>query len=216
MKYLILLATAIMTLSCSSKAQTYTIKTNLGDIRVVLYDNTPLHKRNFEKLVEEKAYDGVLFHRIINEFMIQAGDMSTKSGAEPDSLKNQSPNDEELIPAEFVPEYYHKKGALAAARMGDFVNPEKKSSPTQFYIVQGRVFTDNDFKNLEGYIGRHWSAAQKEFYKTVGGTPHLDGDYTVFGEVIEGLDIVDKIAKVPTAPGDRPLEEIRIVAITKD
>jgi peptidyl-prolyl cis-trans isomerase B (cyclophilin B) len=168
---------AIMCESCHS-SKSYVINTTQGDIKVQLYDKTPLHKANFEKLVKEHAYDGVLFHRIIEGFMIQTGDLSTK--------QNPIKTEGEMIPAEFVPEYVHKKGALAAARIGDAVNPQKKSSASQFYIVQATE-----------------------------GTPFLDQNYTVFGEVIEGLDVVDKIAKVKTNARDYPLEDIRIISIKK-
>ncbi|MDR0427920.1 MAG: peptidylprolyl isomerase [Dysgonamonadaceae bacterium] len=211
-----LLFTVCMLNSCNANTQTYTIETTEGNIKVVLYEETPLHKANFEKLVDEKAYDGVLFHRIIENFMIQTGDLSTKPKAENDSLQSQPPTEEELIPAEFVSEYFHKKGALAAARMGDHVNPEKKSSPTQFYIVQGTTYSGNQLKDLEDGTGKYWNNEKKEVYKTIGGTPFLDKDYTVFGEVVEGLDIVDKIAATPTGPGDYPLNEVRIITITKD
>lgn len=208
-----LLFITCMSISCRAEEPMYTIETSLGNIKVKLYDNTPLHKANFEKLVAEKAYDGVLFHRIIEDFMVQTGDPATKPGAE----KPQEPEkDEDRIPAEFVSENIHKKGALAAARMGDTVNPEKKSSPTQFYIVQGRTYSTNELKDLEEYTGKLWTKEQKEVYKTEGGTPFLDHEYTVFGEVVEGLDIVDKIAALPTGPGDYPLSEIRIITVTKE
>ena len=196
---------------CTANNSNYTIQTTEGVIKIKLYESTPLHKANFEKLVEKKAYDGVLFHRIIQDFMIQTGDLSTKK----DSVQNQV-SQEELIPAEFVSELYHKKGAIAAARMGDHVNPEKKSSPTQFYIVQGTTYNENQLKDMEDYSGKYFSAIQKETYKTIGGTPFLDKDYTVFGEVLEGLDIVDKIAATSTDGRDYPLSEVRIITITKD
>jgi peptidyl-prolyl cis-trans isomerase B (cyclophilin B) len=200
-----------MAISCSSIAQTYTIETSLGNIQVSLYDNTPLHKANFEKLVAECTYDSILFHRIIQGFMIQAGDPATKPNAD----RLTTPNDE-TIPAEFAPENVHKKGALAAARTGDAVNPEKRSSPTQFYIVQGRPYAEEELAVLESSYGKSWTAEQKEIYKTLGGTPFLDQDYTVFGEVIGGLDVVDAIAALPTGPQDFPLSEIRIITVRKD
>jgi peptidyl-prolyl cis-trans isomerase B (cyclophilin B) len=203
---------ALMTTSCTTSAQTYTIETSLGNIQVALYENTPLHKANFEKLVTEQAYDSVFFHRIIQGFMIQTGDLSTKPAA-----ANRPPAPEgETIPAEFVPENFHKKGALSAARTGDFVNPEKRSSPTQFYIVQGRTYTEEEFAVLENRTGKTWTAVQKEVYKTLGGTPFLDGDYTVFGEVTSGLEVVEAIAALPTDARDFPLEEIRILGVRRD
>ena len=208
---IILSIITLMSISCKSNAQTYTIQTSLGNIRVQLYENTPLHKANFEKWVTEQAYDSVLFHRIIQGFMIQTGDLSTKPGASPLSVA-----EEETIPAEFVAEYTHKKGALAAARTGDQINPEKRSSPTQFYIVQGRVFTEEEMNYMEQAYGKSWTPEQKNLYQTLGGAPFLDNDYTVFGEVTEGIDIVDKIAALPTNARDFPLEEIRILSIKKD
>ena len=200
-----------MTISCQSNAQTYTIETNLGNIQVKLYDQTPLHKENFEKLVTAQLYDSVLFHRIIAGFMIQTGNPATK------------PNFGEIeidlnytVPAEFVPEYFHKKGALAAARIGDAGNPERRSSSSQFYIVQGRTFTDVELDQIEENLNLEFSELQREIYKIIGGTPFLDQNYTVFGEVINGLDVVDAIASVPTGPGDFPEKEIRILRIVKD
>jgi peptidyl-prolyl cis-trans isomerase B (cyclophilin B) len=197
-----------MMTSCQSNAQTYTIETNLGNIQVKLYENTPLHKENFEKLIAEQFYDSVLFHRIIAGFMIQTGDGKTKP----------VPADEPgyTIPAEFVPEYFHKKGALAAARMGDPVNPEKRSSPTQFYIVQGRTFTDEELDQIETQYKVSLSEFQRGIYKMIGGTPFLDQNYTVFGEVVKGLDVVDAIAALPTGPRDVPSVDIRILRIVKD
>lgn len=201
---LLLLLIAVMTISCKQKAQTYLIKTTEGDIKIMLYDKTPLHKANFENLVKNKTYDGTIFHRVIEDFMIQGGNPTLKD-----------PSFEEItIPAEFVPEYYHKKGALAAARMGDTVNPEKRSS-VQFYIVQGRKYTENELKDMEDFADKVWTPEQKMTYRTVGGTPFLDQDYTVFGEVIEGLDIVDKIASVMTDPGDKPMQDVEIIQVVK-
>jgi len=197
-----------MMVSCQSNAQTYTIETNLGNIQVKLYENTPLHKENFERLVAEQFYDSVLFHRIIAGFMIQTGDGLTKPvpTVEPDYK----------VPAEFVPEYFHKKGALAAARTGDAVNPEKRSSPTQFYIVQGRTFTDEELDQIEAQYRISFSEFQRGIYKMIGGTPFLDQNYTVFGEVVKGLEVVDAIAALPTGPRDVPKVDIRILRIVKD
>jgi peptidyl-prolyl cis-trans isomerase B (cyclophilin B) len=195
--------------------QTFTIETNLGNIRVKLYDKTPLHKANFEKLVETQYYDSVMFHRIIQGFMIQTGDGSTKTLKEGEKQEDDDAK-EIKIPAEFVPEYFHKKGVLAAARVSDVVNPEKKSSPTQFYIVQGRIYQDEELDQIENHLSIIYSEFQRGIYKTVGGTPFLDQNYTVFGEVVEGLDVVDKIAAVPTGPRDYPREDIRIIRIVKD
>jgi len=203
----------IMMTSCQLSAQTYTIETDLGNIQVKLYDKTPLHKENFEKLVEEQVYDSMLFHRIIQGFMIQTGNLSTKPASTGDSLINEL---NYTIPAEFVPEYFHKKGALAAARTGDTVNPEKRSSSSQFYIVQGRTYTDEELDQIEEQMQIRFSEFQREMYKTVGGAPFLDQNYTVFGEVVNGLDVVDAIASIPTGPRDFPTKEIRILRIVKD
>ncbi|MDR1610046.1 MAG: peptidylprolyl isomerase [Candidatus Symbiothrix sp.] len=204
-----------MSTSCQPKAQTYTIETSLGNIKVKLFENTPLHKQNFEKLVAEQFYDSVLFHRIIPQFMIQTGNGATKT-----ARVGERPADGGdlgyTVPAEFVPENFHKKGALAAARIGDQVNPEKRSSCSQFYIVQGRTFSDEELDAIENQMHLTFSEFQRGVYKTMGGTPFLDQNYTVFGEVTEGLDVVDKIASVPTGPGDSPLADIRIIRITKD
>ena len=171
------------------KERVVQISTEYGDIRIRLYNETPLHRDNFIKLASEGKYDGSIFHRVINGFMIQGG-------GEPGSGGQESMG--ELIPAEFLPKYFHKKGALAAARTGDNVNPEKKSSGSQFYIVQGRQYSEADLDNMQKRPGISFSEEQRKAYSTIGGTPHLDGAYTVFGEVIEGLEIVDKIAAVQT------------------
>jgi peptidyl-prolyl cis-trans isomerase B (cyclophilin B) len=200
-------------ISCQSNGQTYTIETNLGNIQVKLYEKTPLHKENFEKLVAEQFYDSVLFHRIIPRFMIQSGNPATKPATDKDTLRSEPGF---TIPAEFVPEYFHKKGALAAARMGDNVNPEKRSSSCQFYIVQGRTYTDEELDQIEERLHIEFSEFQREIYKTFGGTPFLDQNYTVFGEVVKGMEVVDAIAAVPTGPGDFPIKDVRILRIVKD
>lgn len=196
---------ALMSTSCKQKASLYTIETSMGNIQVALYDNTPLHKANFEKFVQDGTYNGTIFHRVIKDFMIQGGD----------PLRKDPSFVEKTIPAEFVPGNYHKKGALAAARMGDQVNPEKRSS-VQFYIVQGKVYSENELKDLEEYAGKSWTPEQRATYKTVGGTPFLDQEYTVFGEVVKGLDLVDKIAATPTGPGDQPRNDVEIIRIVKN
>lgn len=240
------------------------IETSYGNMKIRLYNETPLHRDNFIKLVEAGFYDSLLFHRVIKDFMIQGGDPDSK-GAKPNaSLGGGSPGYK--IDAEIVPHLYHKKGALAAAREGDNVNPEKKSSGSQFYIVQGTVFdtlqlvqmeqkinepkkqklfyeyimsTENvglktkldslnnakafeqlndeiqkivvqlepEFEKLELF---YFSEEQKQVYSSLGGTPHLDQAYTVFGEIIEGLNVVDSIAAVKTGRSDRPVEDIRM------
>lgn len=182
------------------------ITTSMGDIKVKLYDETPKHKENFLKLADEGYYDSLLFHRVITQFMIQGGDPNSRTAADGSPLGNGGP--EYTIPAEFNNALYHKKGALAAARTGDNVNPEKASSGSQFYIVQGKPYTDEELDNVEKRIGGEYTEEQREVYKTAGGVPFLDRNYTVFGEVIEGLDVIDKIAATKTARGDRPEENV--------
>ncbi|MFA9391450.1 MAG: peptidylprolyl isomerase [Prolixibacteraceae bacterium] len=234
------------------------IKTEFGDMKVKLYNETPLHRDNFIKLVEEGFYDDLLFHRVIKDFMIQGGDPDSKDAPANKRLGSGGPGYE--IPAEIVEGIYHKKGALSAARMGDNANPERKSSGSQFYIVQGKVLNDemlsqieeklkfqaertegmklfNDKQALmqqlqsEGNLDSvnalriniqeqaeknviesmyKFSEERRILYSTIGGAPHLDGAYTVFGEVFDGLNIIDSIANVQTAPGDRPLGNIKM------
>jgi peptidylprolyl isomerase len=237
---------------------TVTIKTTAGDIVIKLYDNTPIHRDNFIKLVNMGFYEGVSFHRVIRDFMVQAGDPATRTASKvslPDSLTTYT------ISAEINPQYFHKKGAVAAARQGNDVNPAMRSSGTQFYIVQGVRLTDNDldvaeqrinsnikqstfnlylrettdsirsagseapdskiqeiasirmFNYLTSYKDYKITADQRYIYKTLGGTPRLDGTYTVFGEVVTGLDIIDKIAGVSTDSNDKPLTDVKILKI---
>ncbi len=239
------------------------IHTDYGDIIVLLYDKTPLHRDNFIKLVNEGFYNGTLFHRCIKEFMIQGGDPDSKNAQPGVVLGNGGPG--YTIKAEFVPEFYHKKGVLSAARMGDNVNPGKESSGSQFYIVQGKKFNLQELNNIEARLNQSrraelvnsiiayppkelqakvdsakavgtnesytqlisqiepyieaelikkgkfaFSEEQKKAYTTLGGAPHLDGAYTVFGEVIEGLDVIDKIAELPRDKSDRPLTDVKM------
>lgn len=234
------------------------MKTTLGDIKLSLYDETPIHRDNFIKLVNSGFYEGISFHRVINSFMIQGGDPLTRTvpiEKSADSLNTYT------IPAEFNKALFHKKGALAAAREGNYVNPEMRSSGTQFYIVQGERLTDEDLAMTQEWMngnikqglfnkiihqitdsarlaGKQISegevqaiaaerlndffsanpvyeipANQREVYKTIGGVPRLDGTYTVFGEVLEGLEVVDKIAAVKTDANDKPLEDVKILKI---
>ena len=188
--------------------------TTEGTIILRLYDSTPLHRDNFLRLVKSHYYDSVLFHRVIKNFMIQAGDPDSKRAAAHQPLGNGGPN--YTVPAEFRPTIFHKKGVLAAAREGDDVNPQRASSGSQFYIVQGKKFTDAGLDSVQTFRlkGRKIPEDQREVYKTIGGTPHLDQAYTIFGEVVQGLDVVDKIAAVPTSKGedrDRPLNDVRII-----
>ena len=244
---LVLFAFTLIFSSCKKEPKfnnVYLISTELGDIKIRLYDETPLHRDNFEKLVSQEYFDGILFHRVIENFMIQGGDPNSKNAQPEVMLGDGGPGYK--IPAEFVDTIFHKKGVLAAAREGDDVNPEKNSSGSQFYIVQGKVFTDEELDKIElrikgmmayskkgKYLEEEKNKAmdvgetpdfeklvplvdkrieneleesqaykipeyKREIYRTLGGTPHLDGSYTIFGEVIEGLDVLDKIAASET------------------
>ena len=182
------------------------IITDSGNMVARLYDSTPLHRDNFKAKIKTGFYDGLLFHRVIKKFMIQGGDPTSKSAAVGQALGDgEAPGGK--IPAEIFPNIYHKKGALGMARDG---NPEKASSNCQFYIVEGRVFTNEALDSAAEK--RHYTldSAQRKIYTTIGGTPHLDKNYTVFGEVEYGLDVVDKIAFVPTSKTDRPLGDVRM------
>ena len=236
------------------------LETTMGNITVALYNETPKHRDNFIKLVKDGTYEGTLFHRVIKDFMIQAGDPESKNAPKGKMLGAGDVG--YTIPAEFVyPKYFHKKGALSAARQGDNVNPKKESSGCQFYIVTGKVYNDTTLLGMENQMNQnrlttvfnalaqkhmkeiykmrkendqdglmnlqdslfaqaeaevakqpefHFTPEQVKAYTTVGGTPHLDGEYTVFGEVIEGMDIVDKIQQVKTDRSDRPEEDVKI------
>lgn len=186
------------------------IETNFGNITIALSDSTPKHRDNFIKLVKQGFFDSLLFHRVIKDFMIQGGDPDSKRAVPGQMLGNGGPG--YTVPAEFNDSLFHKKGMLAAARMGDDVNPQRASSGSQFYIVQGKKFTDEELNRLEQMRmgGKKIPAARREVYKTIGGTPHLDGGYTVFGEVTSGLEVIDKIAAVPTGPANRPQNDVRM------
>src|SRR6476469_7372226 len=187
------------------------LTTTKGVVVLRLYNETPLHRDNFLRLVKAHYYDSVLFHRVIKNFMIQAGDPESKQAAPDVMLGNGGPN--YTVPAEFVPTLFHKKGVLAAAREGDDVNPTKASSGSQFYIVEGKKFSDAGLDSLETFRlkGRKIPVQQRAVYQTIGGTPHLDQNYTVFGEVVQGLDVVNRIAAVPTNEADRPVADVRIL-----
>lgn len=182
------------------------IETSMGDMVVLLYDQTPGHRDNMLKLIEEGFYEKHLFHRVIRDFMIQGGDPESVDASPGQRLGNGGPG--YTIPAEFHPAFFHKKGALAAARMGDRINPEKASSGSQFYLVQGRPFTPDMLKMMEDDRSLSFSPQAVEAYTTIGGTPHLDGSYTVFGEMVEGLEVLDLIASQATDPSNRPLEDV--------
>lgn len=239
------------------KEQLVLIETNMGNIKLKLYNQTPLHRENFIKLVDQGYFNGILFHRVINDFMIQTGDPKSKNAKPGVLLGNGGPG--YTIPPEFDTSLFHKKGALAAAREGDDVNPKKESAGSQFYIVEGKTYTDDELDQAEIRVNNmnkkatffkfieeekekarknnetfdyskaqgeaaikteemyfeaapyKIPAAQREIYKTLGGTPHLDQNYTVFGEIVEGLSIVDIISNVETDEEDRPKTDIRII-----
>lgn len=238
--------------------------TSMGDIQLKLYNETPKHRDNFIQLVKDGTYNGLLFHRVIKDFMIQAGDPDSKKASKGQMLGAGDVG--YTVPAEFVyPKYFHKKGALSAARQGDNVNPKKESSGCQFYIVTGKVYNDSTLLGMERQMNQmrlnnafnalaqkhmkeiyklrkdgnqeglmdlqdtliaqaeaqvakepefRFTPEQVKAYTTVGGTPHLDGEYTVFGEVLEGMDVVDKIQKVKTDRNDRPEEDVKILKVT--
>lgn len=267
------LALAILFLaSCSHSGKTgkqkgpvVLIKTEYGNMKVLLYNETPQHRDNFLRLVKQGFYNGLLFHRVIPEFMIQGGDPKSRDAEPGQMLGNGGPG--YTLPAEFRPDLIHKKGALAAARLGDQANPEKRSSGSQFYIVEGKVFTPEALDSLETLRTQHeaqtvyhqlfmkkadsvrilqeqgkqieyadmldrlekqaqdsaalhpfhFTKQQRETYTTIGGVPHLDGNYTVFGEVIEGLSVIDSIAHVKTDDHDRPVKDVKMsMKILKD
>ncbi|MGM0417239.1 MAG: peptidylprolyl isomerase [Thermodesulfobacteriota bacterium] len=185
------------------------LKTDLGDVTIVLYNQTDYHRDNFIKLVNEGFYDGLLMHRIIDNFMIQAGDPDSKNASKEKRLGGGGPG--YTIPAEILPEYFHKKGAVAAARTPDEYNPARRSSGSQFFIVTGKVFSEEELKSYEKQMSTKFLPEQKKIYTDQGGTPALDGQYSVFGEVVKGLDIVEKIGKVKTGKHDRPKKDIKII-----
>lgn len=182
------------------------IETNYGDMLVELYDETPLHRDNFLKLAEEKFYNGLLFHRVVEGFMIQGGDPYSKSAKPPGRVGTGGPGYQ--LPAEISPKFSHVKGALAAARMPDAGNPEKKSSGSQFYIVHGNTISDAQLDKLEVTKGMKYTAEQREIMSTMGGYPFLDMDYTIFGQVLVGFEVIDKIATVSRDRVNRPEENI--------
>lgn len=211
-----------MTLSLCASAQDdnvrqqVLIETSLGNIRVELYNETPKHRDNFLKLVKEGFYDGILWHRVIKNFMIQTGDSTTRHAKPGEFVGLHDPD--YTIPAEIVyPKFFHKRGALAAAREGDDTNPERASSSSQFYIVYGKTYSTMSLQFLQEKIRENTNGRYEmtedilAYYRKNGGTPHLDGQYTVFGEVTEGLDVVRQIQQVFTDDYDRPVDDIRII-----
>jgi peptidyl-prolyl cis-trans isomerase B (cyclophilin B) len=184
------------------------ISTKYGDMILVLYDETPQHRDNFIKLVNEGFYNGTLFHRVMQDFMIQGGDPDSKNAQPNQPLGKGGPG--YTIEAEFSPELYHKKGALAAARQPDQVNPEKRSSGSQFYIVQGKRYTAAELNQMAKRSGAFYTPEQINVYQTIGGTPFLDTDYTVFGEIVDGMEVIDKIATIKTSAQNRPVEDVKM------
>jgi peptidyl-prolyl cis-trans isomerase B (cyclophilin B) len=182
------------------------LTTDSGVMIIRLYDSTPLHRDNFVKLVTQHFFDSLLFHRVIEGFMIQGGDPQSKN-ASPGVMLGMGGGDMARIPAEFKPALFHKKGVLAAARDG---NPERASSACQFYVVQGKKYTDEELNMMEAQMMRKYTPEQRLAYKTIGGTPMLDMNYTVFGEVEKGIEVIDKIAAVPRDGNNRPLGDIRM------
>ncbi len=195
------------------------IHTSMGDIGIKLYEDTPIHRENFLKLAHDHFYDSTLFHRVIKDFMVQGGDPYSKDEAKKAQAGSGGPG--YTLPAEILPQYFHKKGALAAARLGDQMNPKRESSGSQFYLVQGKPMSETEIDRAEaqmkGVLGKDFkfSPAAREAYKTVGGSPWLDQQYTIFGEVISGLDVIDKIAAVEKLPGDRPKVDIMMTIEAK-
>lgn len=210
MKKLLLLSIILISLNtfAAKPKNTYVkVSTSYGQVFIQLFNETPKHRDNFIKLAKEGTLNGTLFHRVIKGFMIQGGDPNSKT-----ATAGQTLGDGDLgykVDAEFVPTLFHKKGVLAAARDN---NPEKASSASQFYLVQGKVYTDAELDAVEKgrLAGRKIPAEQREIYKTIGGTPFLDQTYTVYGEVVKGLEMVDKIADLPVAAANRPVEDVKM------
>lgn len=184
------------------------IETDFGNMIVKLYDSTPKHRDNFVKLVEEGYYDDLLFHRVIENFMVQGGDPKSKGADAKTRLGSGGPG--YTVPAEFVDTLVHIKGSLCAARQGDGANPQRRSSGSQFYIVHGKDVNEKELLAMESRKGIRYEKQQREDYVKYGGTPFLDRDYVVFGRVIKGMEVIDKIAEVETLPGDRPKADVKM------
>jgi len=185
------------------------LKTTAGDITLVLYDDTPLHKENFIDLVKDKFYDGMLFHRVMNNFMIQTGDPGSKTAQAGQMLGTGGPG--YTVPAEFKKEHIHKKGAVAAARLGGPQNPRKESNGSQFYIVHGKKWTAEELDMMVQRGRPEFSPEERRIYMEEGGYAFLDFEYTVFGEVVKGIEIVDAIAAVPVDQHNRPIDDVKII-----
>ena len=205
-KALLLFFAAILLATCQKKEQHILIETELGNMKVLLYNSTPKHRDNVIKLVKEGFYDDLLFHRVINNFMIQGGDPDSRNASPQQMLGQGGPG--YTIDAEIGA--LHFKGALSAARLPDAINPEKQSSGSQFFIVQGYKVQDQELDRWEQEKGIKYTPEQRKIYREVGGYPFLDHDYTVFGEVVEGLDVIDKIAAVQVGAADRPIKDLKM------
>ena len=212
-----------MQLDAQTTSTEVLLETTKGNIRIALYDETPQHRDNFLKLTKMGSYDSLLFHRVIKDFMIQSGDIFSKN-AKPGQLLGMGDYDY-TQEAEFrLPQIFHRRGVVAAAREGDQKNPERRSGASQFYIVWGKVYDDRRLDYTQQKLDSitqgqvKLTPEMREVYKTIGGTPHLDGQYTVFGEIVEGMDVVEAIQQVSTDKNDRPLDDIRILkaTVTKD
>ncbi len=206
--YILLSIAVIFSIQVVAQTHKVVIETDSGRIVLALYDNTPLHRDNMVKLVEEKFFDSLLFHRVIPSFVIQGGDPQSKNALPGMMLGNGETG--YRVPAEINDSNFHQRGALGMARDN---NPEKASSGCQFYIVTGRTYTDQDLDMLSQRTGRNFTEAQREIYKTQGGTPSLDGNYTVYGIVLEGMEVVDKISAMPRNQYDRPNTDIRMTRV---
>ena len=212
---------AILVISCGTNKtedvrREVTLQTTKGDIVVQLFNETPLHRDNFLQHVQSGYYDSLLFHRVIADFMIQSGDSTSRHAAPDELIADES--DVAMVPAEFrYPDIFHKRGMLAAARTSDDVNPTQSSSAAQFYIVWGKTYNDSLLNKIDSTMfewtrGRHhMDSVARAYYREHPGTPHLDGSYTIFGQVISGLNVVDSIQCSPTDENDRPLDDIRIL-----
>ncbi len=206
------IACILLLAACNTDKRQYVrIETPMGNMRAMLYDETPQHRDNFIKLAKQGFYDSLLFHRVISGFMIQGGDPDSRTAAPGMPLGQGGPG--YTLPAEIGAP--HLKGVLAAARLGDAMNPQRESSGSQFYIVHGQPAADPLLDNVEHEKGFKYNETQRELYRTIGGTPNLDGDYTVFGEIVEGLEVIDKIAEAETGRADRPVEDIRMRIIVE-
>jgi cyclophilin family peptidyl-prolyl cis-trans isomerase len=221
MNKLILLLVAVILISANNPKSPYQVKkgdlnkdvelvTSKGTLVIRLSDSTPRHRDNFIKLVNQHFYDGLLFHRVMSQFMVQTGDPKSKTAKPGEALGQGSPG--YTVPAEIRAGLFHKKGALAAARTPDEINPTRESNGSQFYLVHGRVYSEEDLNQVEARLnGYKIPAAHREVYKTLGGTPSLDQKYTIFGEVIKGLEVIDSIAAVTTGVRNRPDVDVKII-----